>query len=277
MLSVQLGSSRSARLLFAADVIVALTFGWIWAVQGDWVAAILCLAASVGAVRMGLLLRRRADLRAREVPVAEGRASAGAANGALFVSLGQQMVGARLRDGVVLISPSSAAFVVVGGWTHLAWKLVTFPLQVRFRFIDLAIDVQSRGDLDLALQDAVARHGGFIIDDDWTYASSQRWLVRPGAEGIVLLEHPPPESLTSRWLPVPPPSPAKFRWIRNRIAAVASTITAVLGLAGLAAWRLTGDAQYLVAGLFYAALVGGSVLAAIVVAERRMAATGSGQ
>lgn len=277
MLSVQLGSSRRAWLLFAAYAIVGLVFGWIWAVQRDWIAAVFCLAGSMGAVRIGQLLRRRADLRAREVPVAEGRASARAADGALFVSLGQQMVGARLREGVVLIGPSSAAFVVVGGWTHLAWKLATFPLWVRFRFVDLAIDIPSHGDLDLALQDAVVRHGGFIIDHDWTYAPPQRWLLRPGAEGIVWIERPPPESLTSRWLPVPPPSPARFRWIRNRIAAGAAMITAVLGLAGLAAWRLTGDAEYLVAGLFYAALVGGSVLGAIVVAERRMARAGNQQ
>jgi hypothetical protein len=270
VLSVQLGSSRRAWLLFGAYVSVAVVFGWIAAVQRDWVAAVFCAAGSVGVVQMGLLLRRRADVRARRVPVATGRASARSADGALFVSMGVQIVGARQREGVVLIGPSSAAFVFAGGWTHLAWKLLTSPFLVRFRFVDLAVD--AHGDVDLALADAVARHGGFIIDGDWTYASSQRWLLRPGAEGIVWLERPPPESLSSRWLPVPPPSPARFRWIRNRIAAVAATITAVIGVAGVAVWRLTGDAEYLVAGLFYAVLIGGSVLIALVVAQRRMTA-----
>lgn len=275
MLSVQLGSWRRARLLFAAYAIVGLVFGWIWAVERDIIAAVFCVAGSVGAVRIGLLLRRRADVRAQEVPVAEGRASARAADGALFVSLGHQIVGARQREGVVLIGPSSAAFVVVGGWTHLAWKLAAAPFLVRFRFVDLAIDVPRHGDLDLALQDAVARHGGFVIDHDWTYAASQRWLLGPGTEGIVWIERPPPESLTSRWLPVPPPSPARFRFIRNRVAAGAAVITTVLGLAGLAAWRLTGDADYLVAGLFYAVLVGGTVIGALVLAERQMARAGN--
>ncbi len=274
MQSVQLGSSRRAWLLFFAYATVGLVFGWIWAAQRDWLAAIFCLAGSMGAVRIGLLLRRRADLRAKQVPVAEGRASARAADGALFVSLGYQMRGARLRDGLVLLGPSSAAFVVAGGWTHLAWRLATLPFGVRFRFVDLAIDVPSHGDLDLALQDAVERHGGFIIDRDWTYAPAQRWLMRPGTEGIVCIERPPPASLTSRWLPVPPPSPARFRWLRNRIAAAAATITAALGLTGLAVWQLTGVAEYLVAGVFYAALVAGSVLGAIVVAERRNAPAG---
>jgi hypothetical protein len=270
VLSVQLGSSRRAWLLFGAYVSVVVVFGWIAAVQRDWVAAVFCVAGSVGVVQMGLLLRRRADVRAQRVPVTTGRASARSADGALFVSMGLQIVGARQREGVVLIGPSSAAFVVVGGWTHLAWKLLTAPFLVRFRFVDLAIDAQV--DVDLALADAVARHGGFVIDGDWTYASSQRWLLRPGAEGIVWLEHPPPESLSSRWLPVPPPTPARFRWIRNRIAAVAATVTLVIGVAGVAVWRLTGNADYLVAGLFYAVLIGGSVLIALIVAQHRMTA-----
>ena len=271
MLSVQLGSSRRAWLLLAAYVSVGLVFGWIWAVQRDWVAAVFCGAGLVGAVRMGLLLRRRADVHAQRVPVAAGRASAQTVDGALFVSMGLQIVGARQREGVVLIGPSSAAFVFVGGWTHLAWKLLTSPFYGRFRFVDLAIDVPTPGSVDLALADAVERHGGFIIDGNWAYASSQRWLLRPGTEGIVWLERPAPESLTSRWRPVPPPTPARFRSIRNRIAAVAAVLTAVIGLAGIAVWRFTGDADYLVAGLFYAAMLGGAVLFALVVAQLRAA------
>jgi hypothetical protein len=161
----------------------------------------------------------------------------------------------------------------VGGWTHLVWKLLTSPFRVRFRFVDLGIDVPTRGDVDPVLAAAVARYGGFIIDDDWTYASSQRWLLRPGAEGLVWIERPPPESLSSRWLPVPPPTPAQFRQIRDRIAAVAAAITVVIGLAGVAVWRLTEDAEFLVAGLFYAVLLGGTVLIALVVAQRKMAAS----
>ena len=42
-------------------------------------------------------------------------------------------------------------------------------------------------------------------------------------------------------------------------------------MAGIAVWRLTGDADYLVAGLFYAVLIGGSVVAAVVIAQRRLA------
>jgi hypothetical protein len=275
VLSVQLGSARRAWLLLVAYVIVGLGFGLIWAGLRDWVAAVFCVAGLVGAARMIVLLRRRSAVRAQAVPVARGRASAQAANGALFVSLGHQTRGARVREGVVLIGPRSAAFVVVGGWTHLAWKLVMSLVRVRFRFVDLAIDIPTHGDLDQALQDAVDRHGGFIIDGDWTYASSQRWLLRPGgaaAEGIVWIERPPPESLTTRWLPVPPPTPERLRWIRNRVAAVAAVVVTVFGVVGLAAWRLTGDLDYLVAGLFYAALVGGSVVAAVIVAERRLAA-----
>ena len=40
------------------------------------------------------------------------------------MSLARYMVGARMRPGLLLISPSSAAFVPTGGWTHLAVELV---------------------------------------------------------------------------------------------------------------------------------------------------------
>jgi hypothetical protein len=270
VLSVQLGSSRRAWLLLVAYVCVFLGFGCIWAGLRDWVAGVFCAAGALGAVRMALLLRRRAAVRAQQVPVATGRASARSPDGALFVSMGLQIVGARQREGVVLIGPSSAAFVLVSGWKHLAWKLLRTPFVARFRFVDLDIDVPTHGYLDPALADAVARHGGFMIDDNWSYAASMRWLVRAGAEGIVWIERPPPEAFSSRWRPVPPPTPARFRWIRNRIAAAAVAITAVIGTAGVAVWRLTGDADYLVAGLCYAVLLGGAVLIALVVAQRRL-------
>ena len=52
---------------------------------------------------------------------------------------------------------------------------------------------------------------------------------------------------------------------------MAAVLTALIGVAGFAVRRLTGDADYLVAGLFYAALLGGAVLFALVVAQRRAA------
>lgn len=245
MLVAQLGSSsRTAWLLLAAYVMAALVFGLLWALQGDWVAALFCLAASAGAARMGLVLRRRSGLEANATHVASGRASAITPNGQLFVSFARYMVGARMRPGLLLIGPSSAAFVPVGGWTHLAVELVVTMFAARFRFIDLALYVPSGDDLELALQDAVQRHDGFIIDDTWTYTASQRWLSRPDAQGLV--------------------------W---RIAGGAAIVAAVLALAGIVAWRVTGDAQYLIAGLAYAALLGGAVIGGLVVAERRLTTT----
>jgi hypothetical protein len=45
----------------------------------------------------------------------------------------------------------------------------------------------------------------------------------------------------------------------------------VLGLAEVATWRITGDADYLVAGLVYSALIGGSLIGGVVLAKRRLA------
>jgi hypothetical protein len=269
VLAVQLGSSsRTAWLLLGGCVVSCVVFGFIWATQRDRVAAAFCLAALAGAVRMGLVLRRRQRLQTTAGMVAHGRAFASALGGALFVSFGHYTRGGRLRRGVVLIGPSVGAFVPVEGWTHIAWEAAKAPFFARFRFVDLAIDV---ADIDAALHDAVARHDGFIIDATWTYTHSQRWLSQPGAPGIVWIERAPPASITSRWAPAPPPSAEKYRWIRNRIVAVAAVVVVMLGLGGVVAWRLTGDADYLMAGLVYGLLLAGGVIGGVVLAKRRLA------
>lgn len=272
MLAVQLGSSsRTAWLLLVVGVVSCLVFGLIWATQHDLVAAAFCILALGGAVRMGLLLRKRYRLQASAGVVAHGRTIARTPGDKLFVTFAHYMLGGRLRDGVVLIGPATAAFVPMGGWTHVAWELIKAPFVARFRFVDIAIDLLDDRDVDAALQDLAARRRGFIIDASWTYTHSQRWLSRPGVQGIVQIEHRPPESITSRWTPASPPSAEMYRSIRNRIAAVVSAFVIVIGLGGIAAWRLTGNMDYLIAGLVYGMLIGGSLIGGVVLAKRRIA------
>jgi hypothetical protein len=158
----------------------------------------------------------------------------------------------------------------VEGWTHIAWEAIKTPFVARFRFVDLAIDLADSGDVDAVVHDAVVRHDGFVIDASWTYTHSQHWLSQPGMQGIVWIERRPPESITSRWALAPAPSAERYRWIRNRIAAVGLVVVVVLGLGGVVAWRLTGDADYLVAGLVYGVLLAGSVIGGVVLAKRRL-------
>ena len=264
MKSVQLGSSFHARLLLVLSAFSAFVFGGIWLLMRDALSAALCLVALGGVVWMAVLLRRRANY----VPVATGHASAVTEDGRLFVSFARQITGASIREGVVIISPRSAAFVFTGGWTHLALELLMAPFRARIRFFDLAVDLPKDGELDDALRDAVERHGGFIIDSEWTYSSSQRWLQRPGKKGIIWIERPPPESVASRWLPIPRPAPERFRVIRKRIVVGGAAVVTALGLAGAAVWRFTGDVDYLVAGLAYAALVAVAVAVGVTVAQR---------
>lgn len=271
MLAVQVGSStRTAWLLLVAYVVACLVFGLIWATQSDWVAAAFCVVAFAGAVRSSLVLVRRRHLQTTAGTVVQGQTFASALGQKVFVCFAHYTVGGGLRRGVVVIGPSVAAFVPVGGWTHLAWETLTTPFVARFRFVDLAIDLADGGDIDAALRDAVARHDGFVIDDSWTYTHAQRWLSRPGVPGIVWIERDPPASITARWKPAPAPSAERYRWIRNRIAAVAGVVVVVLGLSGVVAWRLTGDVDYLVAGLVYGVLIGGSVVGGVVLAKRRL-------
>ena len=271
VLTVELGSSWRAWLLLISSSIVMLGFGGVWAASGDRVSAFFCVAGLLGVARMVFLLSRRAKRRSRAVTVATGQTAARTADGALFVSFAHQVVGARVRDGVVLIGPSRTAFVVTEGWTHLGIRLLTFPTRVRFRFVDLAIEMPSIDDLDLALESLVARHGGVMLDDTWTYAAPQRWLVQPGGGGVVRLERPPPPNVVDRFRAAPLPTPERVRWIRNRIGAVLLAIAGALVVAGLAAWRLTGEVDYLVAGSFYAGLIVIAGVVALIVIRRRFA------
>lgn len=271
MLAVQLGAaSRTARLLLAACVVSSLVFGLVWATQHDAVAAGCCVVALAGAVRMGLLLRRRRRVEAMAGVVARGRQFASVLADRLFVAFGHYIVGARRRRGVVLIGPSTAAFVPVEGWTHLAWQAVTAPFVARLRFVDLAIDLSGTNDVDAVVHDAVARHGGVLLDETWTYTASQRWLSRPGVPGIVWIERPPPASMTARWTAGSPPSAERYRSLRQRILAVAAVLLALFATAGVLGWRLTGDVGYLVAALGYGVLIAGSMIGGVVVARRRL-------
>lgn len=270
----QLGSSsRTAWLFLLAQAVAAVVFGLIWVLKRDAIAAIFCLVATAGAVHMAFVLRRRSGLQASATQVASGRASAVTSDGRLFASFAHDILGARMRPGLVLIAPSSTAFVPIGAWTHLAVEAVLGMFSGRMRFVDLALYVPDGDDLEQALRDAARRHGGFMIDESWTYLPAQRWLSRPDTDGLVWIEREPPAPLTSRWPRTPLRSAAQLRGIRNRIAGIAGIVVAALVVAGVVAWRLTGDSDYLIAGLAYAVMIGGAVVGGFVVAQRRLSAT----
>jgi hypothetical protein len=69
-----------------------------------------------------------------------------------------------------------------------------------------------------------------------------------------VLEAQLPPHLASRWQVAPSLTPERFRWIRNRIAAITLAVTTLIGLGGLVAWWRSGDPEILVTALFYAGL-----------------------
>ncbi|MBX7081402.1 MAG: hypothetical protein K1X88_19530 [Nannocystaceae bacterium] len=272
MIAVQLGaSSRTAWLLLVSFGVSALIFGALWLAGGDWVAAGFCGLAVIGAARAGLLLVRRARMQSAAGVTARGRTFVRTPDAQLFVAFAHLSRGASVRDGVIVIAPGSAGFIPMTPWRPL-WLVALKGLFVtRFRFVDLGVDRSAHADLDAALRELVQQREGTLVDDAWTYARGPRWLTPPGGGMILWIERAPPDAVLARWRPAPPPSLERYRWIRNRVLAAAAVIVVVFTLAGVAAWRGTGDVDYLVAALSYGVIIAGAAIAGVVLAGRRLA------
>ena len=271
MFALQLGRTRVAWLLLVTSASSALVFAWLAATLRDWLAAGVALGCFTVAVRMGVLVRRRSGLRniGVIVPPRRGDRSAAMPSG-LFMTQGFHAVGARFRHGVIVVGHGGAAFLPTSGWNHLAWELLTSPLVARFRFVDLIVDLPAGADMNAALHETAEKHGGFFIDDGWTWTPSQRWLTRPDFEGVVSLSSRPPPDFAARWAPGASPSAATLRYVFRRVATVGVSAAAVLVISGYVAWKSTGDVDYLVAGISYAAIVIIAVVVGLVAASRAL-------
>jgi hypothetical protein len=269
--ALQLGHTRVAWLLLVTSVSSTLVFAWIASTQRDWLAAGIALACLTVAIRMvGLLLRRR-KLRNTAVTIATSRrGSATGIRGVPFMTHGFQSVGVRFRSGVIIVGHSGAAFVPTSGWKHLLWELFASPFIARFRFVDLVVDMPADADTSTALHAVAAKHGGFFIDDDWRWTPSQRWLTRPDVEGVVSLARHPPPHFAARWAPTAAPLAATVRYVFRRVASIGLVGATTIFVAGYVAWKWSGDADYLVAGISYAAILTIAIVTGLVLGKRAL-------
>lgn len=105
-----------------------------------------------------------------------------------------------------------------------------------------------------------------LLDSSWSWVARGRALTRAEGGDYVTLTKRLPDALLALWPDAPAASPAQRRRLQRKVLAVGGAVVAVLAGAGAAAWRLTGESDFLVAGLSFAGLVavrvGGGLIAA---------------
>lgn len=269
MFVFQTGRTALAWLLLVVSTTSALVFGWLAITQRDWLAGGFSLLCLVTMARMGVLLLRRRAHRGAAV-VHEGFGQAQRASSGIFMTRGFHSVGARFRKGVIVVGPSGAAFLPTSGWRFLPIEFfVTALVLRRFEFVDVLVDVPAHSDVNAALHAAAAKYGGFFIDDGWLWTAAQRWLSRPDAPGVISLAQSPSEHLTARWAAGAMPSKAVIQQRLRVAASVGLALATITFVVGLVASRSTGDADYWVAGSFYAGMLVLVVVGVLFVAHRR--------
>jgi len=262
---IEVRPTRWLNLSIVGAVLAAVMFGTLFASQRDWVAGGFALISVIGAAWTTVLwLRLRRRRRPTSDPHVPGPANARRA----FTSRARDFVGARYRDGHVVIGEHAAAFVPSSSWRHLVLEMVLGLLASPTSLSEIEIEALDSHELadDLA---ALARHrGGYVIDTGWAWARRGYALALPGGRGYLTIEDTPPPGCVERWADLPvDPGAVRRRIIKVLIASGASV--AVLFVAGVAAWQITGNPDFMIAGSSYAGLILVTVVIGTVLARRR--------
>jgi len=274
-------ASRWLSLLLVLTIGAVILFGALFVAHRDWLSGVFTLLAIIGVARLVIINLRL--VRSRRVETAARNDGGGAVGvstreplggGSPFVSRARYNIGARFREGYVVISSQAAGFVPTGQWRHLALDLALGLVGTRVPLTHTELEAVDAPSLADELGALVAQRDGFVLDHSWAWVFRGRWLGRLEGNGILHLADRLPESLAALWPDAPATPGAQQRRVRNGILAVGGALTAVLAGAGVAAWRLTGDSDFLTAGLSFAGLIAVSVVVGVIAGERLKAAGG---
>ena len=256
--------SRWLGVLVVGQALAALLFGWLAVTLRDPLAAALAVLAAGGAVwHASVLLRVRRAQSQGAVPLQRSDGSADPSFPQPLSVEATQTQGARSRRGWILVVGNVAAFVPTSPWRHLALRLLGGLLTVRVPLVRivLARPPRSRDEL-VAMAHA---EGGFVIDETWAWDPSGRMLIRAGGQDILMSRLPLEQR--ARWATMASDPIARQRVLR-KVVSGGLAVALVLAGAGALAWRLTGNVDFLVAGLSFAALVAIAVAGGVYGASR---------
>lgn len=252
-------------LMLASSLLALLVLGGLAAATREPVFAALAVLAAIAAAHWTRLRLRIA----RQTPRAPLPSDALRS----FVTGAGNSVGPRARDGFVVIGQDVAAFVPTSPWRHLGAELLAGLLVQRMQLSRHVLDARDTPALASELAELVRQRGGFMLDERWSWAIRGRVLWRAdGQEFLRLKAWCPAESIT-RW-PVLAAPPAERRRREVKLLAIGGAASGLLATAGVLAWRVGSNVDYLIAGSFFAVLVGGSVVAGVLMARRMLARSG---
>ncbi|MCY1054618.1 hypothetical protein [Nannocystis sp. SCPEA4] len=256
-------------LMLASAVLAMFVLGGLAAVERNWLSGTFAAIAALGVaflarLRLRLARQQRSELlrTATAAPTSELRA---------FVTTASHSIGARARDGIVVIGQDAAAFVPTSDWHHLAVELVVGMFFQRVHLSRLEIDARDTPALASELAELVRNRGGFLLDERWSWTLRGRALWRAESKECLQLKAEPRAEGIARWPVLATRPAAELRRMYVKILALGGVVSGLIAGAGAVAWQVSSNVDYLIAGTVFAVLVAGSVVAGVVLAKRTLA------
>lgn len=182
------------------------------------------------------------------------------------------MVGLRYREGYVVIGPEVAGFVPTGKWRNLAGEIALGLVAVRVDLTRLGLNVLDPVTLPEELARLIREREGLFLDAEWAWTpggptSRKGAMLKRGSDTLVIKDTPP-EAVMRRWQRIALEEDVQGQATLRRILLALAAVALLLAAGGVIGWRVSGNTDYLVAGLAFGGLIGGSTLAGVILGKR---------
>ncbi|MDC0666469.1 hypothetical protein [Nannocystis radixulma] len=258
-------------LMLASAVLAMFVLGGLTAVERNWVSGTFAAIAAIGVAYLARL-RLRLARQQRSEPLQPSTATAAPTSELrAFVTTASHTIGARARDGIVVIGQDAAAFVPTSNWHHLAVELVVGMFFQRVHLSRLEIDARDTPALANELAELVRNRGGFLLDERWSWTLRGLTLWRAESKEFLQLKAEPRAEGIARWPVLATRPAAELQRMYVKIVAIGGVVSGLIAGAGAVAWQVSTNVDYLIAGTVFAVLVAGSVVAGVILAKRTLA------